>query len=261
MTTKPLRQSPQDGHRAEVEPLPDPPKKPDAMRQLPFIARANLILEAYFLGMGRSDVLVNGEGYLCIDTQTRTNLSVPDCVVAFGVDPEAITERNGYVISEVGKPPEFVLEVASASTGRSDYTVKPSIYAGFGVAEYWRFDRTGGRYHNAPLAGDRLVGGAYLPIELATTEDGVIWGRSLVLGLDLCWESGRLRFFDPGAGEYLPDLSEAKAQLDVAVVALAEAEARAEAEAEARANAEIRADAAEAELQRLREQLGRDSPE
>ena len=64
---------------------------------------------------------------------------VPDCVVAFGVDPVAIVSRNGYVIQHAGKPPDFVLEVASISTGRRDYTVKRVGYAGYGVREYWRF--------------------------------------------------------------------------------------------------------------------------
>ena len=83
---------------------------------------------------------------------------------AFGVNPDAIVARNGYVISEVGQPPDFVLEVASRSTGQRDYTVKRAGYAGFGVREYWRFDHTGGRYHDAPLAGDRLVDGEYEPL-------------------------------------------------------------------------------------------------
>ena len=260
MTTKPALQSQPDGQQAQVEALPNPRRKPDAMRQMPYISRAYLILEEHF--SGRSDVLVGSEGYLCQFSDDRSDYVAPDCVVAFGVAPGAIRDdRNGYVISEVGKPPEFVLEVASASTRRMDYTVKPGIYAGLGVTEYWRFDRTGGRYHDAPLAGDRLVDGVYVPIELTATDDGMVWGHSQVLGLDLCWERGHLRFYDPVAGEYLPDLAEAKAQLDAAVVALADAEARADAEAQ-RANAEAqRADAAEAELRRLREQLRGEAPE
>ena len=246
MTTKPARQSQPEVRQRQIEPLPDPPWKVDAMRQMPYISRAYLILEDYYSNL--TDVLVGSEGYLCYHSGDRSDYVVPDCVVAFGVDPGAIRDdRNGYVISEVGKPPEFVLEVASARTGKLDYEVKPGIYAAMGVAEYWRFDRTGGTYHDAPLAGDRLVDGAYQPIELHTTEDGVIWGHSEVLGLDLCWERGRLRFYDPVAQKYLPDLAEAKAQLHTAVIALAEAEARADAETQ-------RADAAEAELRRLREE-------
>ena len=30
-------------------------------------------------------------------------------VVAFGVIPKAIVGRNGYMVREVGKPPDFVL--------------------------------------------------------------------------------------------------------------------------------------------------------
>ena len=63
--------------------------------------------------------------------------------MAFDVDPERITETNGYVISEVGKPPEFVLEVASETTGVRDYTVKRDRYAEMLIGEYWRFDHTG----------------------------------------------------------------------------------------------------------------------
>ena len=234
MTTRPAMEPsveiPQGAQQAKVEPLPDPKRKPDAMRQFPDVSRAYLILERHF--SSRPDVLVGSEGYLCLHSRDRSDYVVPDCVVAFGVNPGAIRDdRNGYVISEVGKPPEFVLEVASESTGELDYRVKPGIYAGFGVAEYWRFDRTGGGMHDAPLGGGRLVAGAYQPIELTTGADGVIWGRSEVLGLDLCWDRGRLRFYDPVAGGYLPDLAEAMEQRDAA---------------------EARAEAAESELRLLR---------
>ena len=212
---------------AHIKPLPDPPKKPDAMQQRRNIVRAHTILEDYF--SHRPDVLVNGEGYLCYDTRDRRNWTVPDCVVAFGVDPGAIDARNGYVISEVGKPPEFVLEVASYSTGHRDVTAKREIYAGHGIAEYWRFDQSGGDYHGERLAGDLLADGEYRPVQLNTSEDGVTWGYSPVLGLALCWHDGRLRIYDPVKEEYLPELSEAKAQ----------------------------ARTAEAEVERLREELRR----
>ena len=104
--------------------------------------------------------------------------------------------QNGYVIDEVGKPPDFVLEVASPSTGRADYTTKRDGYARLGVVEYWRFDPSGGEYHDQPLAGDLLVDGAYQPIELHYEPDGSIWGRSAALGLDLYWQTGDLRFYD-----------------------------------------------------------------
>ena len=277
MTTKPIPAAPPappqplllPQYPAGIEPLPTPPRKPDAMLQYPHASRAYLILEDYF--SHRPEVLVAGDAYLCRYADDRSGYVVPDCIVAFGVNSVAIRDqRNGYVISEVGKPPEFALEVASESTGKRDYTSKPGIYAGFGVAEYWRFDRTGGQLHDAPLAGDRLVDGAYTPIPLTTNADGVIWGRSDVLGLDLCWYSGRLRFYDPVAGEYLPDLTqwrvraraaEAQSETNRARADAAEAQsetdrARADA-AEAQSETDrARADAAEAELRRLREKFG-----
>ena len=171
-------------------------------------------------------------------------------MVAFGVNPDAIVARNGYVISDVGKPPDFVLEVASRSTGRRDYTVKRAGYACYGVGEYWRFDHTGGRYHDAALAGDRLVNGVYEPIRINEEPDGVRWGHSPVLGLDLCWERGELRFYDPAAGEYLPSPAELQAQRAAAEARAVGAEARVATERAARLSAE-------AELRQLREQLRR----
>ena len=211
--TTTLTPPPDDGH-TRLPTLPDPPKPPDAMQQSPHIFRTYEILDAYF--RDRPDVLVAGRGYLCSDTRDRSRWVRMDCVVAFAVDPEAIVARNGYIISEVGKPPEFVLEVASESTGRQDYTRKRDIYAEYGVAEYWRFDRTGGQYHDRPLSGDRLVNGRYEPLPLDTGTDGVIRGYSPVLGLELHWDTGQLRFYDPVAGRYLRDLQEAEARGDAA---------------------------------------------
>jgi len=241
MTTKRVRHSHPVDEEGNIIPLPDPPRIIDAMQQFPHIADANTILGAHFRRLGRNDVLVGGEGYLCATARVRSNLSVPDCLVAFNVDPEAILQRNGYVIDEVGKPPDLTLEVASDSTGRVDYLVKPGRYASLGVTEYWRFDSTGGKRHDKPLGGDRLVDGEYQPIPLTVEADGVIWGHSRVLDLDVCWVQGNLRFYDPAAREFLPDMYEAISQRDDALASLAEAKARAV--------------AAEAEVRRLRDQL------
>lgn len=190
----------------------------------------------------RPDVVVMSRGYLCFDTRSNQRgwLS-PDCLVAFGVPFEGVRRRNGYVIDEWGRPPDFVLEVGSPTTGARDYTAKRDGYAAFGVREYWRFDATGGEYHDRPLAGDLLVDGGYEPIPISAGVDGKMRGYSEALDLYLCWEDGRLRFWDPAAGSYLNDYDESE-------------DARLAAEEGWRA-AEARAGAAEAELKRLREQL------
>ena len=123
--------------------------------------------------------------------------------LAFGVEADAIRERKLYLPWEVGKPPDWVLEIGSSSTGPEDVGRKRAIYARIGVPEYWRFDPKDGEYHGAKLAGDRLVGGAYEPIPLTTAPDGVLKGYSAVLRLSLCWDDNWPRFYDPATNTYL----------------------------------------------------------
>lgn len=217
MTTKPASQIGSAGQPPRLTPLPDPPVSPNMQEQFPYISRAYVILEDHF--SARPGVFVGGEGYLCYFPSEIPNAPKPDCIVALdlAIPAEEIAESNGYAISEIGKPPDFVLEVASKSTGRRDYTDKRDIYASYGVAECWRFDHTGGRYHDAALAGDRLVDGRYEAIPVTTGDDGVIRGYSAALGLELYWYDGKLRFRNPDTSEYLPHLTEAKAQRDAAV--------------------------------------------
>jgi hypothetical protein len=162
------------------------------------------------------------------------------------VDAASIGETNGYVIDEAGKPPDFVLEIASEHTARRDYIVKRPLYADLDVPEYWRYDPTGGRQYDAALAGDRLTqAGVYEPIELTTEADGVIWGYSEALGLSVCWVERHLRFWDRRQQRYLPNPSEMAAELDSERSARLTAEARADTEA-------ARARQLEGELRHLR---------
>ena len=66
----------------------------------------------------------------------------PDLLVAFNADPQAYRNSNAYIIAEQGKPPDFVLEIASAATADNDTGKKRLWYAGLGIPEYWRFDET-----------------------------------------------------------------------------------------------------------------------
>ena len=227
---------PSPTRRHRLTQLPDPPQRPMAS-QSPYTARAHLILEARFREC--LNALVMQEGYLCRHAGEARGAPAPDCIVAFNlpVPPAEIIAANGYIISEVGKPPDFVLEVASRSTGRRDYTVKRILYATYGVVEYWRFDPTGGDFHDAALAGDRLVNGEYRPIRIYRMAGGGFRGYSAALDLELRWEMGRLRFWDPSTRDYLPDLIESRAQTDTAI-------AQRDAEAAARNEAETQRDGA-----------------
>ena len=215
-----------DTATAAIESLPDPPKKYD-MQQRALCVHAHSTLEVHF--RDSDDVLVAGEGYLIVSTGSVRDWRLhfyPDCVVAFGVDPKAIIARNGYVISEVGKPPEFVLEIASRTTARRDETVKREGYAALGVPELWRFDGSGKGLYSQPLSGDRLVDDSYELIELTVEANGEVRGYSPALSLYLCSDAeNRLRFWDPETQEYLPTHEEALEERDRERAARIEAEA------------------------------------
>ena len=263
----PTRPPKPERRKRRYTPLPDPPKKMD-MTQRKHIVRAHAILEDRYADDPAT--LVSGEGYLLLNAGDWSRYVVPDCVIAFGVDAVEIEKANGYIISEAGKPPDFVLEVASKTTGVRDYTFKRRFYQDVGVLEYWRFDYTGGEYHDAPLAGDILDDGEYRRALIQVDSDGRFWGYSRALGLYLVWEAGNLRFYDPALSQFLPNLTETKRERDEAVRAseedraariesdrrAARADRRAEAERAARIAAERRAAEAEAELARLRRLLG-----
>ncbi len=238
---------------ARIERLPDPERVND-LEQIDWVVYFISALKAYFAE--RNDVLISGEGYLCHESSgSRSGWLVPDCIVVFGVDPHAIRARNGYVISEVGKSPDFILEVGSRSTGRQDYTVKRDGYAGYGVREYWRFDHTGGDYHDAAIAGDVLVDGEYEPMEIIEEADGMKWGHSPILGLDLCWFEATLRVRVPETGEFLPTSVEWRSRTEAAEAELeSERAGRILAETEFESERTRRLNA-EAEAQRLREEL------
>ena len=182
-------------------------------------------------------------------SQTRGH-RVPDLLVAFNVDRGQAVFQQGYSISDLGKPPDFVLEVASQSTRNRDIGDKRRDYANFGIPEYWRFDTTGGRWYGVPLAGDRLMGEEYSLTELVELEPGHIHGRSNVLNLDLCSHQGRLRWYDPAEQRYLMTYAEERG------ARMAERQARL-AEQHARLEAEVRADAAETRIRELEEELKR----
>ena len=192
------------------------------------------------------DTIVISESPVGWDRSQRIGLLIPDLLVAFNIDVNAIITDGGYAILYQGKPPDFVLEVASKTTSARDEFAKRIGYAAYGIPEYWRFDDTGGNYYITGLAGDRLVDGRYQPIEIVKLSPARCRGYSAALGLYVCWEYGHLRWYHPESG-YLPTHFEEAASRRAAEAARAVSEAERIAERAARRTAETARRTAEAE--------------
>ncbi len=243
--------------------LPDPPQRePDEMTQYDHLFKTgNSRYLAIHLGNPET-TLVEADRWIVPDPSfNKARARRPDLLVAFGVDPEAYRENNGYIVTEQGKPPDFVLEVASESTADVDVGEKREFYERLGIREYWRFDQTPtGRWHGARLAGDRLMDGEYVAIEIETLPHGVLQGYSSVLNLHLRWVEGELAFHDPATGQPIATFESERARAETERIRADDAEAERNAEREARNAERARADSAEARVRRLEEQLRNRKP-
>ena len=104
-----------------------------------------------------------------------------------------------------------------------------------------------------------MVDGVYEPIVIDGIGEGRLRGYSDALGLYVCWEDGRLRFFDPRTEGYLRSHDEDATRAEeervsrlAAQTRAGTAEARAEEERAGRVAAESRLAEIELELRRLR---------
>ena len=96
------------------DPLPDPPNRVD-MRQERNIRYSANTLE-WWLADWAEDSVVTSKAYLCDATAPPgdTTMVKPDTMVGFGITFDALLNfSNGWVISDMGYPPAYVLEVAS----------------------------------------------------------------------------------------------------------------------------------------------------
>jgi Uma2 family endonuclease len=159
----------------------------------------------------------------------------PDFFVVKNVDGKL--ERGSWIVwDEGGRYPNVIIELLSPSTAELDKTVKKRLYEQtFRTPEYYGYDPA-----TKELFGWRLADGEYIVLE--KDEAGRLWSKELQFWLGL-WEGTYLnrdaawvRFFDED-GRVVPTHTEAAMQ---------------EVEAE-----RDRAEQAEAEITRLREELGR----
>ena len=158
--------------------------------------------------------------------------------------PRPTTVATGTSSPSKGKPPDFVLEVASESTSETDLGSKRNDYARFGIPEYWRFDETG-EYYGERLAGERLVDGEYRAIPIEQLAEDILQGHSDVLDLDIRWHDGHLEWYEPATGRHIVTLEEERAARIRAENRVADERSRAD-------EAEARVRELEEELRRLR---------
>lgn len=240
------------GKKTIVYPETDGKPLPDGEYQAPLYIEVVGTLRTHF--RNRAGVHVNGNTMFYYEEGNPRRVISPDCYVAFNVDVEIILRNNTYLLWEMGKPPDFVLEIGSPSTARNDLGSKRDLYARLGVGEYWRFDGTGQDFYLEPLAGEYLEDGVYHRFELHREPDGMVWGHSPTLNLDLCWDNGRLRYYDPVSETWLMNQEEEQVARQAAQADLEAKRAAVEAERAARQAAEARVEELEAEVHRLRSQ-------
>ncbi|BAY76974.1 hypothetical protein NIES25_34320 [Nostoc linckia NIES-25] len=111
----------------------------------------------------------------------------PDFFVVLGTQRK--TRKSWAVWEEDGKYPNFILEILSDSTAKTDRGLKKEIYQDtFRTPDYFWFDP-----YTLEFAGFHLVDGEYQPLQL--NEQGHLWSQQL--GLYLGIHQGLLRFFTP----------------------------------------------------------------
>ena len=228
------------------------------------------------LGSARPKALVAADILVYPEKGNSRNSIAPDVLVALGLGTH---KRSSYFVWEEGKPPDWVLEVASPGTEAEDRGSKRRRYAEMGVSEYWMFDAKGDVYPPGTprLQGLKLVDCEYRPLK-SRLVDGKRMIRSEVLGLDVRVEDELLRFRDVATGKDVrhrgeieadEERAQAQARQETAQRKIAEARAqqesaRADQEAAQRKMAEARAEqeaavrsAAEARVAELEAALSR----
>ena len=182
-------------------------------------------LRWWFEKMGRTNVHVGSNSFLYYEQGNPGAVVAPDVYVVVGA-PAYL--RDTYLLWNEPKGPDFVLEVTSASTRRTDERRKRDVYAELGVSEYFLYDPRA-EYLTPPLQGFRLHEGEYRSLPAVTVlSNRAVAVASEVLGLELRdeRETRMLRLRDPATGEDLLSYREEADARHAAEARNAELEAR-----------------------------------
>ncbi|MCB9536935.1 MAG: Uma2 family endonuclease [Myxococcales bacterium] len=249
---------------ADAPPIEAPPSEdalpcegPFGMEPSQHRAQRELLISSLSLHLAdRDDVFIGGNMFLYFSAlQTKRNdFRGPDFFVVLGTDPRL---RKSWVMWQVAKAPDVIVELTSPSTRDEDYGRKKTIYGqSLRVPHDFLFDPLTGHLDGFDLSLGKLD---YVPLQ--PDPDGRLRCERLDLSLGVSDIPHRgqpgpwLRWFTP-EGALVPTYDELAAQetarADEAAARADEAAARAEQEAEARRAADARVAELEAQLRALR---------
>ena len=91
-------------------PLPDPPERePEDMTSFTHLTKTGSVRDLVLHLGNPATTIVEGERRLWPTPDSPVSgRMVPDLLIAFGTDPEEYKRNNGYIISQQGKPPDFI---------------------------------------------------------------------------------------------------------------------------------------------------------
>lgn len=157
----------------------------------------------------REDVYVGINQLIYYSEGVKPKRVAVDIFVSFDVPSYP---RDIYRIAEEGKPPDWVIEVASPSTFKYDVEGKKDLYEAMGVGEYWVYDPQGWM-HDPRLQGWVLEPGGYRELVDMARPGLAVALRSEVLGLEFHFDGVDLRMWDPAKQSYLLTLDELGAEI------------------------------------------------
>lgn len=157
----------------------------------------------------REDVYVGINQLVYYSEGVKPKRVAVDIFVSFDVPSYP---RDIYRIAEEGKPPDWVIEVASPSTFKYDVEGKKDLYEAMGVGEYWVYDPQGWM-HNPRLQGWVLEPGGYRELVDMERPGLVVTLSSEVLGLEFHFDGVDLRMWDPAKQSYFLTLDELGAEV------------------------------------------------
>ena len=204
MTTPRLKQEiSHTSHETAHYPIEDDEPLAESEHQLIPLAYAYYALTAWFAS--NPMIWVGADMFLYYEEGVLQSVVAPDVFVV--TQTHKRHRRHIFQTWVEGRVPELVLEVMSPSSVHRDTVEKYELYQSLGVREYWLYDPTEEGVMEPRLRGYVLADGEYRPIEVREA-DGKHIGVSEVLALEFHANAEWFRFFEPVAGEYLPDNQE-----------------------------------------------------